>query len=93
MLWTAIILCLAVAFYLLPTLVAETGGAEHATAIFFVNLLFGWTILGWLAALIWAISEKTAQVKSPSGDGPRSPCRIKNPRNGTPTVFDLIVGL
>jgi hypothetical protein len=61
--WTAIILYLAVAFYLLPTLITEIRSAEHATAIFLVNLLLDWTVLGWLAVLIWAATEKTAQIR------------------------------
>jgi hypothetical protein len=33
--------------------------AEHATAIAWVNLLFGWTVLGRVGALIWACVEKS----------------------------------
>jgi len=49
---------LVLVFYLLPTVIANTRETEHRGAIFFINLLFGWTVLGWIAALIWAVVEK-----------------------------------
>lgn len=40
--------------YFLPSTIAK--GAKHpqTTAIFLLNLLLGWTFLGWVVALIWA---------------------------------------
>jgi Superinfection immunity protein len=40
--------------YFLPSSIAK--GAKHpqTTAIFLLNLLLGWTFLGWVVALIWA---------------------------------------
>lgn len=55
---TALLLVLAVAFYLLPTAISGIRKTEHQTGIFVVNLVFGWTVLGWIAALIWACMEK-----------------------------------
>jgi uncharacterized membrane protein len=51
-------LILGMFLYLLPAIIADMRDAEHATAITWVNLLFGWTVLGWVAALIWACVEK-----------------------------------
>ena len=52
---------LAVAFaafiavgYFLPYGVARLRGHARSRAIFKLNLLLGWTGLGWIAALIWA---------------------------------------
>ena len=45
-----------VLLYFLPTLIARD--KADATAIFLVNLLFGWTIIGWFIALIWACSAE-----------------------------------
>lgn len=43
--------------YFVPTLVA-TGRAHHNTAaIVMLNLFLGWTFLGWVAALVWAMTE------------------------------------
>jgi len=42
----------SVLLYFLPAIIARD--KPDATAIFLVNLLFGWTIIGWFIALIWA---------------------------------------
>jgi len=43
--------------YFVPTLVAHCRKHHNAGAIFFVNLLFGWTIIGWVIALFWSCSQ------------------------------------
>lgn len=40
--------------YLIPTMFAVSRGHHQTMAIFMLNLTLGWTILGWLLALIWA---------------------------------------
>jgi uncharacterized membrane protein YqaE (UPF0057 family) len=40
--------------YFLPTVVAEARGHQNSGVIFLINLLLGWTILGWIGALVWA---------------------------------------
>jgi hypothetical protein len=52
-------LCL-LALYLLPTLVADSRHHKNVWAIGALNLLLGWTFLGWILALVWAL---TAQDK------------------------------
>lgn len=42
------------AVYFLPTITAFSRGVEHAVPITGLNLLFGWTMLGWCGALFWA---------------------------------------
>lgn len=39
-------------FYFLPTLVGS--GKKNIAAIFILNLLAGWTFIGWIVALVWA---------------------------------------
>jgi len=43
--------------YLIPTLVAWYRAHHNRPAIILVNLLLGWTVLGWIAALIWAVTN------------------------------------
>jgi Superinfection immunity protein len=38
--------------YFLPTILARH--KADAFAIFLVNLFLGWTVIGWLVALVWA---------------------------------------
>lgn len=47
--------------YLLPGCIAISKHRSNASAIMTFNILLGWTMLGWIAALIWAMTEgKTA---------------------------------
>jgi hypothetical protein len=43
-----------VALYFLPAILASK--KRNAGAIFVLNLLLGWTIVGWIAALVWALT-------------------------------------
>lgn len=45
--------------YLIPTFVGFSRGHLASGAIFVANLVFGWTILGWLIILIWACNSNT----------------------------------
>jgi uncharacterized membrane protein len=44
-----------VILYFVPTLVASSRRHPNEEAIGVVNLLLGWTIIGWIACLIWAM--------------------------------------
>ena len=68
----ALLLGLILVFYFLPAVIAEKRGAKHAGTILLINLVFGWTVLGWIAALICAIVEApegASAVKSGSFRG------------------------
>ena len=45
---------MAVGFYLLPTLVAWFQQHHQLYAIAVLNLLCGWTLVGWICVLAWA---------------------------------------
>ena len=49
-------LILSMLLYFLPTII----GRDKADfmGIFIVNLLFGWTVIGWMIALIWACAAE-----------------------------------
>ena len=52
---TAILMVLAiVVIYMLPTLIAF--GREHPRRqdVALVNILLGWTLIGWIAVFLWA---------------------------------------
>jgi hypothetical protein len=40
--------------YFLPAIVASRRKHHNSGAIFALNLLLGWTVLGWIVALVWA---------------------------------------
>jgi len=43
------------ALYFIPSIVANNRKHKQFTAIFILNLFFGWTFIGWVAALIWSV--------------------------------------
>ncbi len=45
---------LALALYFVPSLVASMRRHHQTAAIFLTNLLLGWTVIGWIVALIWS---------------------------------------
>ena len=45
--------------YLAPAIVAWKRGVSGAGIIFALNALIGWTVLGWMAMLIWAVAGDT----------------------------------
>jgi ribosomal protein S27AE len=52
--------------YLLPTLEAWKRGRENSTSIALVNILLGWSLIGWVVALVWALqgqSEKASPTE------------------------------
>jgi hypothetical protein len=55
------------AFYFLPTLIAEKRKVPHSGTIFLINLLLGWTVLGWIAALVWGVVETSEEPGSFKG--------------------------
>ncbi|SAL12257.1 superinfection immunity protein [Caballeronia telluris] len=51
----------ALLLYLTPAIVADMRSRDDAFAITIVNVLLGWTIVGWIAAFVWArhpVSER-----------------------------------
>jgi hypothetical protein len=49
--WVLAVLTLG---YFLPWAIAATRGKSNSLTIFLVNLLLGWTLIGWIAALVMA---------------------------------------
>ena len=49
--------------YFIPAIIAHTRNNIQSKAIFVLNLLLGWTALGWIAALVWAFTNSTVIVR------------------------------
>lgn len=48
-------LIFVVAMYFLPTILAVSRHHRQAAAISALNVLLGWTMIGWVVALVWAL--------------------------------------
>lgn len=49
-----IFLIFLLGFYFLPTIIAYYRGSQYTLTIFIVNVILGWTVIGWFVFLIWA---------------------------------------
>jgi len=54
----------AVLGYLIPSITAMAREHRNAAAIAALNVLLGWTVLGWIGALVWALTEPKGQAKA-----------------------------
>lgn len=51
--------------YLIPSIVAANRQHHQIGAIATLNLLLGWTFLGWAAALVWAMTATRGLLAAP----------------------------
>ena len=49
-------------FYFLPTIVASSRKRHNTGAIFVLNLFLGWSLIGWVVSLVWAVSSDQPPV-------------------------------
>ena len=49
----------AAALYFLPMFVAVKRDHRNTAAIAILNLFLGWTLLGWVVSLVWAVADDT----------------------------------
>lgn len=43
--------------YFLPSIIALARSKRDILAIFLLNLFLGWSVIGWVVALIWAAKQ------------------------------------
>jgi hypothetical protein len=66
-----LLLALAVALYFIPWIVAASRGHNNVGAIAVLNILLGWTVAGWIAAMVWSMTDnvKTKEFDEYADDG------------------------
>jgi ABC-type sugar transport system permease subunit len=57
LLFAALITLLSL-FYFLPFAIAFNKKRANSGAIFALNLFLGWSLVGWVIALVWAMKEQ-----------------------------------
>ncbi len=66
-----IIFSLLGTLYCLPGIIASERKKRNAPAIWTLNLLLGWSLIGWVVALVWAVTSEYKHMADPvSSDGP-----------------------
>ncbi len=53
----AVVLAIVTGGYLLPWAIAAVRGNANTWPVFWINLLLGWTVIGWIVALVMSIRE------------------------------------
>lgn len=48
--------------YFLPSIVGFVRKRDNLTAIAVLNTLLGWTLIGWVVSLVWALSNNAQQT-------------------------------
>ncbi len=43
--------------YFIPSFVAAARNHDKRVAIFALNLVLGWTVIGWIGALVWSLTR------------------------------------
>ena len=75
--WTIFFICL----YFTPAVIASVRSHHQSGAILMLNVLLGWTVLGWIAAMVWSCTAVQQPMRRsterrywlPPSDDPRSP--------------------
>lgn len=66
--------------YMLPWAIAATRGKSNAGAIGWINLLLGWSVIGWIIALVMACgSHQAVAVQQPQQNYPQPPAPPSGP--------------
>jgi hypothetical protein len=81
--------------YFLPTIVAIVRKKSSAAGIFILNFFLGWTLIGWVGALVWSLTSdapRTVIVNNPPPPPPVHPQGYTNVtvRKPSPTQQDKI---
>lgn len=80
--WILLLLFISVALfvYFLPTVVANSRSHPNLFSIFVLNLLLGWSFIGWVAAMVWACIS--VDNTSPGMADPAKPAPPATPSTG-----------
>jgi len=54
---------LVLVLYVFPAGTASSRGHRDAPAIWALNLLLGWTVIGWIIALVWAFTAPRVEIQ------------------------------
>jgi Superinfection immunity protein len=54
-----------IVLYFLPSIIAAARSKRDLLSIFLLNFFLGWTAIGWIIALVWAVKTDIPQVLPP----------------------------
>ncbi len=60
-LFVASVIIILLLLYFLPAMIGRK--KQKAAAIFLLNLVLGWTLIGWVVAIVWAVKDAPSAQK------------------------------
>lgn len=63
---TVIVLTVLLAIYFLPTIIAVCQSHRNMVSIAVVNFFLGWTMVGWVVAVAWSLSNASVSKPEPA---------------------------
>lgn len=86
------VVLLVLAIYFFPWIVANHRHHHNQAALFCLNLFLGWTLIGWVVALVWALSRPPiVVVQGTTGTTPQTEPAAKPP-GGAKRIGKMVVG-
>ena len=61
--WAGVFTCFFLIVYFTPTIVARGRSAPDLGSVIVINLLLGWTLIGWIVALVMALKAQKVVVR------------------------------
>jgi len=56
--FSIVVFIIAMGVYMLPTIVGSLRKKKNIGAIAVLNFFLGWTVIGWIVALMWAVAHE-----------------------------------
>ena len=76
--------------YFIPTIIAMGAERKNSVAITALNILLGWTLLGWVIALVWACcNDDVSEPKSVDGPKAKKEDSKEDPYDALARLADL----
>lgn len=69
---SAVVAIVGLVLYFIPTIIAIVRKAPNLGLVIVINLFLGWTLIGWVVALVMAASSTQPRVASVPGTPPTS---------------------
>lgn len=60
---TAILILFGMAFYFMPSIIANQRKHKSTNQITLANIFFGWTFFGWIICLVWCVGPNVKEDK------------------------------
>ena len=63
-----LLILIGLLFYFLPWFVAMNRGHVNVVPIFMLNFFLGWSLVGWVIALVWAFTAQDKPKSTPPSE-------------------------